>query len=632
MIDQQAGGGLVAPAHPAAQLVKLGQAEPFGVLDHHDGRVRRVHADLDHGGRHQHVDLPGPEGGRDPLLLLAGHPPVQQADPDPAQHGGQEMKPLFGRGEVGDVAFLHQRADPVGALALGHGPAQPGDHVFQPFGGNDARDRRDAPRRLFIQARHIQIAIDRQRQRPGDGRGAHHQRVGRAALLRQAAPVGHAEAVLLVDHHQRQIVERHAVLEQGMGAADHRRLAARDPRLQRSPGRALVAPGQRDDFDSGRFEKRADHRCVLAREDLGRRHDGGLRARLGAARGGQRRHERLARADIAVQQAHHALGRGHVRAHRLEGAGLRAGGGEGRMGQHLLHPVSIAGDRAALARLAAGAGELQRELVGEQLVESQALTVPAVFRIEIHAAGRGVRRFQRLGEARPVLSGQKPRLDPFGQIGRLARGRLRCLAHHRRRQARGQRIDRLQQVGLGNLAGRGDQVGMDHLQLGPEPLHLARHHAGFALGQDPPQVIAPAVKEDQGEKPALVAQPHLVGLFHRGRGLMLLDRAFQRHDAVAGRVRDPHPAGPVDQTDRRCEGQVLHPRPAAHLLDQRGDLRPHAGQRRQIGEQGKEDVRAHPRTMAGEGDSGKGAVSVRPWVQPKLCRFRLRRESGAPRC
>ena len=47
-----------ATAHPAAQLMQLGEPEQVGALDHHHGRVGHVDAHLDHGGRHQHVDLP----------------------------------------------------------------------------------------------------------------------------------------------------------------------------------------------------------------------------------------------------------------------------------------------------------------------------------------------------------------------------------------------------------------------------------------------------------------------------------------------------------------------------------------------------------------------------------------------
>ena len=47
-----------AAADAAAQLVKLRQAEAFGVLDHHDRRRWHVYADLDHGGGDEKLILP----------------------------------------------------------------------------------------------------------------------------------------------------------------------------------------------------------------------------------------------------------------------------------------------------------------------------------------------------------------------------------------------------------------------------------------------------------------------------------------------------------------------------------------------------------------------------------------------
>ena len=44
-----------APPHPPAQLVKLRDAEAIRLLDDHDGRVRHVDAQLDDGGRDQHL-------------------------------------------------------------------------------------------------------------------------------------------------------------------------------------------------------------------------------------------------------------------------------------------------------------------------------------------------------------------------------------------------------------------------------------------------------------------------------------------------------------------------------------------------------------------------------------------------
>ena len=37
--------------------MQLREPEAFGVFNHHERGVRHIHADLDHGGRHQQLDL-----------------------------------------------------------------------------------------------------------------------------------------------------------------------------------------------------------------------------------------------------------------------------------------------------------------------------------------------------------------------------------------------------------------------------------------------------------------------------------------------------------------------------------------------------------------------------------------------
>ena len=70
--DQQAVRLLGAAADAAAQLVELREAEPVGLLDDHDRRVRDVDADLDHRRRDEHVELAlleraaSPRGARPP--------------------------------------------------------------------------------------------------------------------------------------------------------------------------------------------------------------------------------------------------------------------------------------------------------------------------------------------------------------------------------------------------------------------------------------------------------------------------------------------------------------------------------------------------------------------------------------
>ncbi len=54
-----------APPHAPAQLVQCRQAEPLGILNDHDRRVRHVNADLDDCRRDKHVQLTGLESLHD---------------------------------------------------------------------------------------------------------------------------------------------------------------------------------------------------------------------------------------------------------------------------------------------------------------------------------------------------------------------------------------------------------------------------------------------------------------------------------------------------------------------------------------------------------------------------------------
>ena len=73
------------PADPPAQLVQLREPEAVGILDDHDRGVGNVDADLDHGGRHEHIDLPASERAHRRIPLLDRHPAVQDAHPEIAE-------------------------------------------------------------------------------------------------------------------------------------------------------------------------------------------------------------------------------------------------------------------------------------------------------------------------------------------------------------------------------------------------------------------------------------------------------------------------------------------------------------------------------------------------------------------
>jgi hypothetical protein len=110
VVDQQAVGCRRPAPHPAPQLVQLGQPEALGMFDHHHARLRHVHPHLHHRGGYQHLGAPLLKGTDGPLLLLPGHPPVQQAHRERGKHLLIEVAVhLHGGAQVELLRFLHQR-------------------------------------------------------------------------------------------------------------------------------------------------------------------------------------------------------------------------------------------------------------------------------------------------------------------------------------------------------------------------------------------------------------------------------------------------------------------------------------------------------------------------------------------
>ena len=121
----------------------------------------------------------------------------------------------------------------------------------------------------------------------------------------QRQPLAHAEAMLLVDHGQRQRLEDDVVLDQRVGADQKIDLAGFEPRQDIAPLLALFAAGEDRDAQAGALGQRRDGLDVLARQNFGRRHQRGLLADFGHGGGREQRHHGLAGADVALQQPQH---------------------------------------------------------------------------------------------------------------------------------------------------------------------------------------------------------------------------------------------------------------------------------------------------------------------------------------
>ena len=71
--------------------MQLRQAEALGVLDDHDRRIGHVHADFNHRGGHQHIDLAALETAHDDFLFVRIEPPMQQPEAQPGKRAGAQF-------------------------------------------------------------------------------------------------------------------------------------------------------------------------------------------------------------------------------------------------------------------------------------------------------------------------------------------------------------------------------------------------------------------------------------------------------------------------------------------------------------------------------------------------------------
>ena len=128
------------------------------------------------------------------------------------------------------------------------------------------------------------------------------------ALAGEHPALQHAKAVLFVDDRQRQRAKLHLLLHQRVRPDDQTAFAALDRRQQRPPlGRGDPAAQQRDAM-ARRCEPSRQGREMLLRKDLGGRHESDLESVFHGDERREHRDNRLAGADVALQQPLHRPG------------------------------------------------------------------------------------------------------------------------------------------------------------------------------------------------------------------------------------------------------------------------------------------------------------------------------------
>ncbi len=131
-----------------------------------------------------------------------------------------------------------------------------------------------AARRLLVEDRDVELAVDGPRQRTRDRRGRHDEDVRRIALAEEARAVGHAEAVLLVHDDQAQPVEADGRLDRARASRPGRRAprppgaraasCARPRARARSAGRSGSRPRSATTKGSSRAARRGSRSAPSA--------------------------------------------------------------------------------------------------------------------------------------------------------------------------------------------------------------------------------------------------------------------------------------------------------------------------------------------------------------------------------
>jgi hypothetical protein len=168
----------------------------------------------------------------------------------------------------------------------------------------------------------------------GIGCCGHHQYVwlGLVRLLHQLEALQYAEAVLLVDHHQAQLVELDFLFNQGVRSDDQLRLAAIDEAARLALAVFVERAGEQNDaIAAGRALKQlARGQKMLRGQNLRGRHQGCLVAVFHGHQHGLQRDDGLAGAYIPLEQTAHGAGAAHIGHDLAEGTFLRFCGMEGK--------------------------------------------------------------------------------------------------------------------------------------------------------------------------------------------------------------------------------------------------------------------------------------------------------------
>src|SRR5947209_4967192 len=186
-------------SYPATQLMQLRQAEPLGLLHHHDRRVRDVHADFDHRRCNKDLALPGLEGAHRRLLFAGAQFAMQKSDGYIGENVLAKLREhLLRRLDRCCFGLLYDWIDDIGLTSLLDFLRNEAVHAFYRALGNTSGYHRLAVGRQFVYGRDVQVPVDSKRECSGNRGCRHHEYIRLLAFLEQLPALANAEAVLFI--------------------------------------------------------------------------------------------------------------------------------------------------------------------------------------------------------------------------------------------------------------------------------------------------------------------------------------------------------------------------------------------------------------------------------------------------
>ncbi len=244
-----------------------------------------------------------------------------------------------------------------------------------------------------------------------------------------------AEAVLLVDDDEAEVVEVDFFFDEGVGADGEVDFAAGDAVAGFALGAGVERAGEEGDAvgavgagGPGFAEELAGGEKVLGGEDFGGGHEGDLEAVFDSDERGLEGDDGFAGAYVALEETAHGLGAAHVGDDFAEDALLGRGGLEGEDLFEGFADLGAGGEGGAVAVAEAATFELEAELEVEELFEDEAAVGGGAGGLEVGEGGAGGGEVDVLegveagGEVEALEEGGG---EGFGGLGRAEIGSLR---------------------------------------------------------------------------------------------------------------------------------------------------------------------------------------------------------------